>query len=168
MIIRKTIVRTLAVLYGLQVLLVVPWILGSMYRGEIPPSPWKEFAKSLARHGAADACLCLYLYAVFYSSLFAISFAFLKLWIVIVPAVTTDYLSNISQRRSVKLIAAALWLPITFALYSEPILGFARHVFQEGALNEWLALLWIALTLGTLILVQNVTSLASGKGESQA
>lgn len=128
-------------LYGLQVLLVVPWFLGAFYRGEQSPWPWREFSKRLDSHGLNDALLCLYLYVIFYS--FPVVVAYLIIgW-------SRSRLPEASQARGdskASRLVLALWVGYSVFLILPASLEFFRHL-PFGLLRGSLFGAWIVLSI---------------------
>ena len=60
--------------YALQLFLVIPWFLGSMYRDEQSIWVGTEFRKSMERFGASDTAFIVYLYALYYSAFLVIPY----------------------------------------------------------------------------------------------
>ena len=72
---RNTLKKTLAIIWGVQLVIVIPWFLGAIVRGEQSLFVWVEYQRQLRRFGMGDALFMVYLYIIFYSPLLLMYFA---------------------------------------------------------------------------------------------
>jgi hypothetical protein len=64
-------------IYGFHLLIIVPWFLGAIFRGEQSPFMWVAYESQLQRFGLGSALFCAYTYVIFYSAfLLLIGFVF--------------------------------------------------------------------------------------------
>ncbi len=119
----KLLRTVVAWLYGIQVLLVVPWFLGALYRKDQSPWPWREVRAALEKHGLNDAILLLYLYFVFYSFPVVIAYLVLGWWRHRHP-ITSSSANDSRANRSL----LALWVGYSFFLVLPACLEFFRHL----------------------------------------
>lgn len=91
--------------------------------------PWREFARSVERHGTADALFGMYLYVIFYSLPLVLSLVYLPECI----------------RRELRVLLS-IWVGYSFFLFLPAILG----VMHRG----WLFGVWVVLSALAAFLVE--------------
>lgn len=122
--------RVLIWLYGCQLLLVMPWFLGAMYRDE--QSLWVGTAvkRSMQRSGPTDAVLTAYLYALYYSA-----FLLFPYWIL-----------GFRYRDPFLRLLLSVWFAFSAAMFAQPAFAFIRSIPSDIA-NGWLLIVWILTTV---------------------
>ena len=129
-------IRIVGCAYGIQLLFVMPWFLGAIYRHEQPMWVWQAFMTGLEKHGVGDAILAVYLYLLFYSGIFVLPLLAITLWC----AIQAHSFENYPSKES---LMTAAWIGSTFLLFPESVIQFVRHL-PWGGVGEWLIILWAA------------------------
>lgn len=143
--------RVVSWIYGVQLFLVVPWFLGSFYRGEQSVWFWKEYQASLRHFGAGNACLSVYLYLLFYSALVALPY-----WLLMLN-VKRRMPRSISSARAIVFIVA-FWIAVTLLFFAKSIFAFI-HNLPDDVWNGWLLIGWIVITSFVTLLWRGISSL---------
>jgi hypothetical protein len=146
----KTIKKILLGVYWIQVFIVFPSFFGSMCREEQSVWVWQEYITAFQRHGANDALLAVYLYLIFYSSLFSIPYIILLgiLWLVYMRDPSNKAVINISEiKLGIAFISLACFF--TLFLFLKGIVEFTRSsptevlVSSSSTLGNWTTWLFI-------------------------
>lgn len=139
----KNVKKVAAWIYGVQVVLVLPWFIGAIYRREQSVWAMREYDRHLARHGQGDALFAFYLYAVFYSSLFVIPYAVLGF-----------RYRHIEQSQPHRAVIAS-WFAASYIILEAPIGAFVRSL-PSGVWNGWLLILWAGATVFAIVVWTNL------------
>jgi hypothetical protein len=141
----------IAWIYGLQVFLVLPWFLGSIYRGELPLWAWEEVTRDAVKNGSIDAALVLYLYLVFYSSLITIPYC-------VLCCRYSDAESGWNGNFRGSRLVLSGWLATSCFLFADPLFAFI-HSLPSEVWNGWLLILWTASVVFVFRLVRKLEQL---------
>ncbi len=143
----KSAKKVAAWIYGIQVFLVLPWFIGAIYRREQSVWALREYDRHLARHGHGDALLALYLYAIFYSSLF------------VIPYVVLGFrYRHVAQSQPHRAVIAS-WFAASYILLEAPIAAFARSL-PSDVWNGWLLILWGGATVFAIVVWANLRGIS--------
>jgi hypothetical protein len=132
----RILLRILAALYGLQVIVVLPWLLGAISRGHLPLWAWDGYTQDLARSGPADALFLLYLYVILYSALLLIPY-----WLLGIRYRAPSGHPYALVFRIWRALLGA-WFLLTVFLLLEPVTAFFRAL--PDTWNGWLVIGWCA------------------------
>jgi hypothetical protein len=123
--------------YALQLFLVVPWFLGSMYRDEQSIWVGTEFRKSMERFGASDTAFIVYLYALYYSAFLVIPYLIL----------------GFRYRDPVLRLLVSVWFAASAAIFAQSAFAFIRYIPSDIAYG-WLLIAWVLATFFMAIVVK--------------